>query len=76
MYAENGRVVLEKDFVSGFDDIETAKGDVLLVAEARHNLPVMPILAAGGAAGLTAAVQRLPRLTAAMRSGGTLVRRS
>jgi hypothetical protein len=50
--------------------------NVLLVSEARHNLPVMPILAAGGAAGLVLAVQRLPRLTAAMRSGGTLVRRS
>jgi hypothetical protein len=50
--------------------------NVVLVSEARHNLPVVPILAAGGAAGLTTAVQRLPRFTAAMRSGGTLVRRS
>ena len=50
--------------------------NVVLVAEARHNLPVIGVLAAGGAAGLVAAAQPLPRLTAAIRSGGSLVRRS
>ena len=50
--------------------------NIALVSEARHNLPVMPVLIAGGAAGLALAVQGVPRLTAATRSGGSLVRRS
>jgi 4-amino-4-deoxy-L-arabinose transferase-like glycosyltransferase len=50
--------------------------NVVLVAEPRHNLPVMPVLVAGGAAGLALAAQRVPRFTAAMRSGATLLRRS
>jgi hypothetical protein len=50
--------------------------NIALVAEARHNLPVMPVLVAGGVAGLVLAAQGVPRLTAAMRSGGSLLRRS
>ena len=50
--------------------------NIALVSEARHNLPFMPVLIAGGVAGLAVAVQRSPRLTAAMRPGGSLVRRS
>ena len=50
--------------------------NIVLVSEPRHNLPFMPVLLAAGAAGLVLLAQRLPRLTAAMRSGGTLVRRS
>jgi hypothetical protein len=50
--------------------------NIVLVSEARHNLPVMPVLVAGGVAGLVLAVQGVPRLTAAMRSGGSLLRRS
>jgi 4-amino-4-deoxy-L-arabinose transferase-like glycosyltransferase len=50
--------------------------NIVLVSEARHNLPVLPVLVAGGTAGLVLAAQRLPRLTAAMRSGRSLVRRS
>ena len=50
--------------------------NIALVAEARHNLPFIGVLAAGGAAGLAALAQRPPRLTAAMRSGRSLVRRS
>jgi hypothetical protein len=35
--------------------------NVVLVAEARHNLPYMPLMAAGGAAGLALARRRAPR---------------
>jgi hypothetical protein len=35
--------------------------NAVLVAEARHNLPYMPLLAAGGAAGLALAAARLRR---------------
>ena len=50
--------------------------NVALVSEARHNLPVLPVLVAGGVAGLVLGAQRLPRFTAAMRPGGSLARRS
>ena len=50
--------------------------NIALVAEARHNLPIMPVLVAAGVAGLAVAAQGVPRLTSAMRSGGSLVKRS
>ena len=36
--------------------------NVVLVSEARHNLPVMPVLVAGGVAGLAAAAMRIAAL--------------
>lgn len=48
--------------------------NVVLVSEARHNLPFIGVLAAGGAAALVALYGL--RFTAAMRSGGSLLRRS
>ena len=50
--------------------------NVVLVSEPRHNLPFMPVLVAGGVAGIALAVQRWPRFTAAIREKGTLSTRS
>jgi hypothetical protein len=48
--------------------------NIVLVSEARHNLPVMGVLVAGGTAGLVLAAHRLPRSASALRPGGLLKR--
>jgi len=51
--------------------------NAVLVSEARHNLPYVPILAAGGAAGVALAAARLrrPRPVLEPATGGSRVRR-
>jgi hypothetical protein len=49
--------------------------NVLLVSEPRHNLPVLPVLAAGGAATVVAVAQGLPRRLTAAMGLGTAARR-
>jgi hypothetical protein len=51
--------------------------NAVLVSEARHNLPYVPILAAGGAAGLALAAERLrrPRPVLEPATGGIRARR-
>lgn len=57
----------------------TTAVNLVLVSEARHNLPVMPLVAVAGFAGLALALGAQPGLRAtigAMRSGRTLASRS
>ena len=47
--------------------------NVVLVSEARHNLPFMPLIAAGGAAGLALAAARLRRPRPVLEPAGEAI---